>query len=363
MVFDTQYIEYYDPRQHTPESVRQRLREAFARLPLQIVCTGWGIPPAIREACAEECSRAGAKLYRWHPLLTGDGFLLPRPEWQAINADGQAVPGFRSLPEFTFICPNRPAVHEAVLEHLERSLQGGFYQGVFLDRIRFPSPSMDPGKELACFCPDCMAQAEAEGVDLPALQGEVQPLAKSGYGRYDLARELFQTGGALEPLFAFRQRSIRRLVQAAASVARQAGCSVGLDIFSPTLARMVGQAPGELSRLSDWTKPMSYAHAMGPSGLPFELSALVRWLVHGGAREQESLRWLAQASGIELPASLESMSAGLLDTVNGNSGKNYPKYMGDVTAALSSAAGATFKPSLSTLDSMIQTLQISASAS
>jgi len=306
-VFIAQYLESYDPQQHTPGRVRQRLREAFSRLPLSIVCTGWAIPPVIIDACAQECSQAGAALYRWHPLLAGDGVFVPRAEWQTFGAGGQEVVGFRRLPEFTFVCPNHPSVPEAVLEHLERSLRGGPYQGVFLDRIRFPSPAGDPANELACFCPACVDRAAREGVDLPALGAEILHLSATENGRLELVAQLFQLGGALEAFFAFRQRSIQRLIQAAAGVASQAGCAVGLDTFSPALTRMVGQVLAELSKLCEWVKPMSYAHALGPSGLPFELSALAKWLASQGAQEQDALRWLAQASGIALPASMDTL--------------------------------------------------------
>lgn len=299
--FVAQYLETYDPQQHTPGRVRRRLREVFSRLPLSIVCTGWAIPLEIIDACAQECSRAGVELYRWHPLLTGDGKFVPRAEWQTRGTSRQTLAGFRRLPEFTFVCPNRSSVHEAVLEHLERSLRGGHYQGVFLDRIRFPSPTGDPAGELACFCPACVEQAAREGLDLAELGADIRRLSATENGRLDLVAQLFQPGGRLEPFFTFRQRSIRRLIQAATDRTRQAGYAVGLDTFSPVLTRMVGQALAELSKLCDWVKPMSYAHALGPSGLPFELAALANWLASQGAQERDALHRLASASGVPLP--------------------------------------------------------------
>src|SRR5688572_15795704 len=106
-----QYLEY--ARQDaTPAKVRQRLREAFEILPLSIILLGWDLPPRLEDAVAEECSGHHAALYRWHPLLASDaGFSLPR-EWQPINLHGEPVPGFKGLPEFTFMCPNRTDVQE-----------------------------------------------------------------------------------------------------------------------------------------------------------------------------------------------------------------------------------------------------------
>ncbi|HXQ33295.1 MAG TPA: hypothetical protein VN843_04660, partial [Anaerolineales bacterium] len=104
--FAVQYLEYA-PRDATPSKVRERLRRAFELLPISIVILGWDLPPRLEEAVAEETTRHKAALYRWHPLLASDaGFALPL-EWQPINLHGEPVPGFKGLPEFTFICPNR----------------------------------------------------------------------------------------------------------------------------------------------------------------------------------------------------------------------------------------------------------------
>src|SRR5262245_6812479 len=136
----------------TPDEVRAKFREACQRLPISYLLLGWHLPEALFEACAEEAAQAGVPLFRWHPLLTGDGVFQPRPEWQTIGLTGDPVPGFRNMLEFTFVCPNRPAVGEAIMDHLRDTIRQGYYQGLFLDRMRYPSPSADPAAFLACFC-------------------------------------------------------------------------------------------------------------------------------------------------------------------------------------------------------------------
>src|SRR5688500_1885074 len=119
-----QYLEYA-PRDATPAKVRERLRQSFELLPISIVILGWDLSPRLEEAVAEETARHKAALYRWHPLLASDaGFALPS-EWQPINLNGEPVPGFRGLPEFTFICPNRTDVQEWIAERIEVAAQRG----------------------------------------------------------------------------------------------------------------------------------------------------------------------------------------------------------------------------------------------
>ena len=78
---------------------------------------------------------------------------------------------------------------------------------------------------------------------------------------------------------------------------------VGLDCFSPMLMSMAGQDQHRLGKGVDWIKLMSYAHTLGPAGIPFELLALADWLVeHTGLDEQAALKLLSQASELGLSA-------------------------------------------------------------
>jgi len=294
-----------------PDDARVRLREAFGRLPISHVLLGWNLPRLLLDACREETARAGARLFRWHPLLTGDGTLVPRPEWQMVGLDGTPVPGFRGMPEFTFVCPNRPAVREAVLGHLQDVLRPGDYQGVFLDRIRYPSPTADPARLLACFCDDCRRAAAADGLDLEEARRRIGALVSAPERTPAFIRALLALPAseaddadltALRAFNDFRARSVTRCVRAAADLARTQGLEVGLDCFSPALTPLVGQDLAALDPCGDWIKIMVYGHTFGPAGLPYELLNLAGWLMgQRSAAEREALGWLSQATRLPLP--------------------------------------------------------------
>ncbi len=291
-----------------PAAARSRLRAAFEHLPLDLILLGWNLSPAIVNACGEEAERWNARLYRWQPLLTGDGNLVPRPEWQAVGMDGSRVAGFRGMSEFTFICPNRPVVQEMVLRHLSDVICSGNYHGVFLDRIRFPSPAADPASLLACFCEDCQRAAAAEGLDLQAVAHAIHALLKTVVGKRDFVKCLLDTQAAADPLLAdflrFRTRSITRFVNAAADLVHSHGLEVGLDCFSPSLSCMVGQDLSTLDACCEWVKVMSYGHVLGPAGIPFELLGLAGWLVAQSAvGEQVALQMLSALTHMSLPRS------------------------------------------------------------
>jgi hypothetical protein len=274
-----QYLEYA-PRGATPAQVRRRLRETFELLPLSSVIIGWDLPQRLEDAVAEETMQHGALLYRWHPLLASDaGFALP-VEWQPINLHGTPVPGFKGLPEFTFICPNRTDVQEWIAERIEVAAQRGIYQGLFFDRMRFPSPAENPEGHLACFCKYCQRLASDAGLDLEAARHQIESYVTEAERAKDFVKALFAPTDdpLLQSFFQFRADSITHIIQYAARLAHSHGLKVGLDCFSPTLTRMVGQDLSALDQNCDWIKIMTYPRVFGPAGLPFELNALAEWL-------------------------------------------------------------------------------------
>lgn len=298
-----------------------RLQAAFDILPISMVLLGWNAPRRLVDACAEITTQHNARLFLWHPLLTSDGVFDPLPEWRPVGLDGEVVHGYQGDPEFTFACPNHPAAREAALEHLSSVLRGSPYQGVFLDRIRYPSPAADPGSQLACFCPYCRQAANLEGLDLDAVQHSLKGmLAHPGGGRV-LVESLLKPRrtpsekNLLESFLDFRQRSITRLVQEAANIATSQGMALGLDCFSPSLTRMVGQDLTSLNACCEWIKIMTYTHTLGPAGMPFELLGLADWLTtRFHLNDAQVLRCLANASRLALPDSLDALRASGLPT-------------------------------------------------
>ncbi len=298
-VFAVQYLESPYP-DATPARVRRRLRQAFERLPINSVLLGWELTPAIEEAVAEETARQHARLYRWQPLLTGDAHTDLPPEWAVCGPDGNPIPGHAGMPEFTFICPNRSAVADFLSERVESAAATGLFQGLFLDRIRFPSPSLDPGRALACFCKHCTRLAADMGLDLGSVRQSIPALPEKTLLQSLLGHPT-EAGSSLESLLDFRSASITRTVQRVAKQARALNLSIGLDCYSPALTRMVGQDLSELDGCADWIKIMTYPRVFGPAGISFEMLGLADWLIQHGMAEPEAMQVLRQASGLPVP--------------------------------------------------------------
>jgi hypothetical protein len=313
-----QYLEDSPDLAHLDQKlVVSKLRTAAEHLPFTHLLMGWHVPLPLLEACRKEAEQLGMRFLRWQPLLTSDKGFQPDPAWQTEGLTGGKVAGYRGMPEFTFFCPNHPAVQQAIYKHLDKLVRQEIYHGFFLDRVRFPSPSPDPVNNLACFCEHCQRKAAEQDIDLEGIKQEILGSTLEEKGRISLIKTLLT--GKLVPeqaeqspwlgqFLAFRKRIVSDLLTFICQPLREAHLEIGLDCYSPCLTGMVGQDLNTMSEPVDWIKLMTYAHTLAPAGIPFELSGLVHYLsTTTHLSEEQSLELIGQLSGLPLPASLRSI--------------------------------------------------------
>jgi hypothetical protein len=299
------------------KKAREKLKAAFDILPIAKVLLGWNLPESLVDICAEVCERNGALLYRWQPLLTGDGEFCPEPEWTTISFNNEPVTGFQDQPEFTFTCPNRPEVKEAVSDNIVKFINNSPYQGLFLDRIRFPSPMADPEQHLACFCKDCEKKAALQGLDFELVRKSIGALPSNTDGIRQFINLLFNPEypvqeesrevQAVHAFFSFRKKSVTDFVTEITQEINNKGLSVGLDCFSLSLTHAVGQDLDSLAACSDWIKIMSYAHTFGVAGLPYEFVHVIQWLMKKGFTEPEAIRLMEEATQLPFPETINQI--------------------------------------------------------
>jgi hypothetical protein len=293
------------------KAVVNKLRAAAERLPITHLLIGWNVPPFLLDACRSEAERLGIRFLRWHPLLTADKRFRLDPTWQTEGLMGDKLVGYHGMPEFTFFCPNHPAVQEAVYKQLIKLVRQGVYQGFFLDRVRFPSPSTNPASDLGCFCEHCQRKAAEVGLDLGNVQRGILQQIQDEKGRISLTNSLLsgQTNPedsdqalVVRQFLAFRKRSVRDFLALIVQPLRDTQMEIGLDCFSPSLTHMVGQDLHALSDLVDWIKLMTYAHTLGPAGLPYELSGFLSYINNSTKlNEKQSLDFISQSIDLRLP--------------------------------------------------------------
>ena len=209
-----------------------------------------------------------------------------------VNWRGERSRGWRSWAEngggveetFRFVCPNNPAAREKTVRRLRELLARYDFAGVFLDKIRLPSPANSVDETLSCFCGHCRDAAKDVGLDLDSVikilaDGAIDPCAlrpeATGEGASSWLGALVAGSPILSRFLRFRADSVDR----ARGGARRGSAAHGAEgIARPVLA--LPCPPGRPGlpapkQHCDWAKPMTYRLALGPAGLRLEIPALI----------------------------------------------------------------------------------------
>jgi hypothetical protein len=213
---------------------------------------------------------------------------------------------------FRFACPNNPAVRQKAVGRLRELLARYAFSGVFLDKIRFPSPANGVDEMLSCFCDYCRDEAKRVDLDLDSVleilaDRAIDPCASgpetSGPEDSPWLDALLVGSPVLSHFARFRADSVAALAEEARRMARK----VSLDLFSPCLAPLVGQDYVRLKRHCDWAKPMTYRLAQGPAGLRLEIPALIGGVTRRfGLDEERIVTWSARNAAFDSGMFLET---------------------------------------------------------
>jgi len=208
---------------------------------------------------------------------------------------------------FKQACPNNPATVSTSLAHMERLLSQYDFDGVFIDKIRFPSMANGLKDVFSCFCPYCIEKAKIEGLDLEEVRQYIKnPKTWSATKIHDKKASQYPLGNEwladlivehplLEKFIQFRIRSINEVVKKISQKTRQLNKKLSFDVFSPGLTTLVGQDLKFMASQADWVKPMIYRFGNGPSSLRTEIPMMIKEAHHYfGLDYEEILSWIAE---------------------------------------------------------------------
>lgn len=285
------------------------VERAKAIVDLQILVVGAHEIPEIFRGMTTPGSRPADQVFLWYNLLSDiagmeDSDLVVN--WRGERSHGWggwAERGSDVQETFRFACPNNPTVRAKTLDRLRELLARYPFDGVFVDKMRFPSPANGVEEVASCFCDHCRDAAAASGLDLTAVAQAFERGLVNGYpstagGRRDAEPWLTILAGPdtlLSRFLRFRSDSITRLIVDVHAEASRLGRKVSLDLFSPGLAPLVGQDYDALTQYASWAKPMTYRMAQGPAGLRLEIPALVEGAARMlGLSEATITSWASQ---------------------------------------------------------------------
>jgi hypothetical protein len=151
------------------------LRRVLEAVNLDLLIVGFRESPDVfRRFCAPH--RPVDNVYLWFSALSDISGMTE--DDLVVNWRGERSRGWGGWADkgdveetFRFACPNNPAVRDKTTLRLRELLISYDFKGVFLDKIRFPSPANGADEVLSCFCDHCRRAAKAEGLDLDAVVG------------------------------------------------------------------------------------------------------------------------------------------------------------------------------------------------
>lgn len=254
------------------------------------------------------CERNNLEAYLWYPVLA-DCLHQQRPSNEQLVCSATAQRGYGRLgcwdgfsgndENFLFRCPEHAAELESTTDSLQDMLNNHGFKGVFLDRIRYPSPANGLDMLFSCFCDTCMAHGQSECQS--TAEKALQTMSSFCLDGHLMSWDEFVSESSLKPLMERRFKAINQLVGSIYESLDHGRFSVGLDLFSPCLAQLVGQSYSELADRCDWIKAMTYTKAIGPAGLPLEATSMIKGLlaVDSRIKEEQAAIWIA--SLLDLP--------------------------------------------------------------
>jgi hypothetical protein len=268
----------------TPARVAEAIDRITSSLDLDILIVGAEEIPDLFRALTDRTVRRTARVFLWYNLLSDIPDMQPADlvvNWRGERSRGWAgweAEGANVRETFRFACQNNPQARQKTLARISELLARYPFDGVFLDKMRFPSPANGIHEVISCFCGHCRQEAARSGLDLDAVAELFERGQLSGAGtragamsRIDM---LVEPASPVGRFVHFRCDSINGLVAAAWNEVERLGRMVALDLFAPSLAPFVGQDYSTLSRYCAWAKPMTYRTALGPASLRLEIPAL-----------------------------------------------------------------------------------------
>lgn len=181
------------------------------------------------------CKNKHIEVYAWLPVFSEFDKVLNLHPYVLKNGKILEPYILNENESFTFCCPNHPDNIKDIKTYLKHAFPYDYFDGVFLDRIRFPSAIHGEEVLKGCFCDFCCSK---------------DPISKN-HIIHDKVHEMIEM---------FKTMKLK----------------VALDIFAEPLDRQVGQSMDAWYDDVDFIKPMYYKRTYAPAGIPFEIEALNR---------------------------------------------------------------------------------------
>lgn len=277
-------------RDVTFEEVKSRLEELKGNRPEGIIA-GWSLDKELYRRLREYTAERHMEFYLW--FQTFSEFKRLKDFDSIMDIEGKMIEPaiFDGDEEFSFYCPGNNKTTAYLKEIYEEYFSDVAFDGVLLDRIRFPSPVYSREAIFSCCCNNCLKKYKKYGIgkaDILDLKKWVRENEREdnilGIKEYKNGRYIFRIKEIEQYLYA-RAGIITEAVRELTEYFRAKGMKTGLDLFAPFLSLFVGQNYMELGQQADFIKPMLYRYTQTPAGMEYELTGMVQALSNEQTKE------------------------------------------------------------------------------
>lgn len=260
---------------HNFEEIKAKTERILAPIHVKDVIIGWNTDKELNRQLITYFHNKGIRTLLWLPALA-EGEQL-RNMTSITNVHGAHSEGVvvNADETFQFACPcNLKNAHHLISIYEEYFADIPF-DGIFLDKIRFPSFANGYEEGFGCFCDTC--EKQMIGIDLPYIKSLItahDPALVAG--TYDEDGIYRFEDAMVHAFYKRRANMISDYVFKLAAYFNSRKMIVGADVYAPFMAYHVGQNLREIGKLVDFIKPMFYRYTNAPAGMQYEYDAYVK---------------------------------------------------------------------------------------
>jgi hypothetical protein len=309
---------------HKNDNLKKKLAAAKEALDLDALMIWSGISKKNLDLVRKICIEFKIKTYLWYPILADIPGFKVEQEQSVKTFDGLHGYGKngrwdklgKGEEDFLFLCPNDEQNIREIFDQYQNKIIESDFDGVFLDRIRFPSPSNGFELLFSCFCKSCLHKFYNKySEDLENYQYQAKAVFEKiktidiNYLQICQSFSDIIIQDNLKKFYDFRKQNIYQVVKIFADKAKQMDKLVGVDLFAPSLAPLVSQDYQLLAKTCDWIKPMIYCHTSSPAGLPLELYCFIKAIldINPALDESQLIREISRIIGVDLPTQINDI--------------------------------------------------------
>lgn len=263
----------YVHKMHSFEEVKEKAERVMKKIKITDIILGWNTDYELNQLLVSYFHDKGVRVLLWLPVLSETEQLKDTSPITTINGTQGERVSVIEHESFSFSCSNTKKNGEFVIEIYEEYFADIPFDGVFIDKIRYPSFANGYEEGFGCFCDNC--QKTIENVDYlkDLVNHHDIKLLKGSYDDYGIYQFEDQK---VNKFYQQRSSLITKYIQTLASYFSKRHLIVGADIYAPFLAYHVGQNTQDISEYVDFIKPMMYRYTDAPAGMRYEYEAYIK---------------------------------------------------------------------------------------